>query len=128
MYFFAFVALCAFTLPAAGYLYQRIGAHRDRRLYTSSGRWIDIGDGYDLYLLEQGSGSPTVVFESGIGATNLNWSHIQQSVSKFTHTVSYDRAGLGWSSRAKSVRTPGNIARNCKLCCEPLGSSHHTFL
>ena len=61
-------------------------------------------------LLRQGSGEPTVLFEAGIGATNLNWRHIQESIAQFTHTVSYDRGGLGWSSPCRTARTPGNIA------------------
>src|SRR5450631_481550 len=97
-------------LISAGYTYQSIGSHRDRRRYTGSGRWVTIGRGCKLYLLEQGSGGPTVLFEAGIGATNLNWRHIQQTVSRFTGTASYDRSGLGWSSRSRTARTPGNIA------------------
>jgi pimeloyl-ACP methyl ester carboxylesterase len=103
--------LClAFAFVAAGFLYQWIGAHRDRMLYARDGRWVDIGRGCRLYLLEKGAGGPTVLFESGIAATNLNWCHIQEIVSQFTHTASYDRGGLGWSSQANTARTPGNIA------------------
>jgi pimeloyl-ACP methyl ester carboxylesterase len=97
-------------LVAAGYIYQCIGSHRDRLRYAGAGRWVTIGHGCSLYLLEQGSGGPTVLFEAGIGATNLNWRHIQQAVSRFTGTASYDRGGLGFSSRCCTARTPGNIA------------------
>ena len=100
----------ATALIAVGFLYQWIGARRDRRRYASLGRWVDVGAGSKLYLLEQGSGGPTVLFESGIAATNLNWCHIQEMVSHFTHTASYDRGGLGWSSPCRTARTPGNIA------------------
>jgi pimeloyl-ACP methyl ester carboxylesterase len=50
-----------------------------------------------------------VLFESGIAATNLNWFHIQEQVSRIATTASYDRAGLGWSSPSRTARTPGNI-------------------
>jgi pimeloyl-ACP methyl ester carboxylesterase len=100
----------ALALFAVGFLYQRIGSLRDRSRYASLGRWIDIGQGRRLYLLEKGSGGPAVLFESGIAATNLNWCHIQEIVSRFTHTASYDRCGLGWSSPGHTARTPGNIA------------------
>jgi pimeloyl-ACP methyl ester carboxylesterase len=109
-----YILLSIFTFAAAlfvaGFLYQWIGAHRDRIRYASDGRWIKIGRNSHLYLLEKGSGGPTVLFESGIAATNLNWCHIQETVSQFTHTASYDRGGLGWSSQACTPRTPGNIA------------------
>ena len=95
MYTFASVFASVVVLIAAGVLYQRVGARRDRLRYTDLGRWVDIGSGCRLYLLEKGSGGPTVLFESGIAATNLNWCRIQEMVSQFTHTASYDRGGLG---------------------------------
>jgi pimeloyl-ACP methyl ester carboxylesterase len=99
-----------FGLVLAGFLYQWVGALRDRKRFTSDGRWVDIGSGRRLYLLEKGAGTPTVIFESGIAATNLNWFRIQQAVSCFSATVSYDRGSLGWSSTCRSARTPANIA------------------
>jgi pimeloyl-ACP methyl ester carboxylesterase len=103
------LALIAAML-AAGFLYQLVGSQRDRRRYTNAGRWIEIGRGQRLYVVEKGSGGPAVLFEAGIAATNLNWHHIQDKVSCFAATASYDRSGLGWSSPCRSLRTPGNIA------------------
>jgi len=103
------------ALSLAGFFYQWIGAHRDRRRFTGPGRWVHVGHGYKLYLLEKGSGGPTVLFEAGIAATNLNWCHVQQVVSGFTHTASYDRGGLGWSSPCSTARTPGNIAIELRM-------------
>jgi len=121
MYIFATIFGSIAALIAAGFLYQRLGAHLDRRRYAGSGRWISIGQGCKLYMLEKGSGGPTVLFESGIAATNLNWCHIQETVSRFTHTASYDRGGLGWSSPANSARTPGNIAVELHAMLESAG-------
>jgi len=98
------------ALVAAGFLYQMLGAHYDLRRYAAGGRWIDIGSGQRLYLLEKGSGKATVLFEAGIAATNLNWFHIQETVSQFAATASYDRSGLGWSSPSRTARTPSNLA------------------
>jgi pimeloyl-ACP methyl ester carboxylesterase len=107
------VALCIFCIVAAGisagFLYQLVGAHRDRLRFAGDGRLVKIGHGHSLYVLEKGSGGPTVVFEAGIAATHLNWFHIQETVSRFTGTASYDRSGLGWSSPCRTARTPGNI-------------------
>ena len=63
----------------AGFIYQTVGSHFDRRRYTGDGRWVKIAHGCKLYLLEKGNGQPTVLFEAGIAATNLNWFHIQQT-------------------------------------------------
>jgi pimeloyl-ACP methyl ester carboxylesterase len=115
------LAAAASSLILFGLLYQRIGERRDRIRYTGDGRCVDIGDGRKLYLLEKGSGGPTVVFESGIAATNLNWFYIQETVSRFTGTVSYDRSGLGWSSPCRSARTPGNIATELRALLQSAG-------
>ena len=109
------------TVIAVGFLYQMVGAHRDRRRYASVGRWVEIDGGSQLYMLEKGAGGPTVIFESGIAATNLNWHHIQEEVAQFTHTASYDRGGLGWSTRARTARTPANIARELSGMLERAG-------
>lgn len=112
------VAAC---LVLIGFLYQVIGARRDRKRYTSEGRLVDIGDGRRIYLLEKGSGGPTVLFEAGIAATNLNWLHIQDKVARFTGTASYDRIGLGWSTSSHSARTPANIVVELHAMLEGAG-------
>jgi pimeloyl-ACP methyl ester carboxylesterase len=106
--FLSILALAA-ALITTGIVYQCLGAHSDRLRYANRGRWIDIGGKRRLYLVEKGSGYPTVLFEAGIAATNLNWFHIQEPVSRFASTVSYDRGGLGWSSPCRTARTPANI-------------------
>ncbi|MGA3046518.1 MAG: alpha/beta hydrolase [Terracidiphilus sp.] len=116
-----FVLSVFVAAASAGFLYQLIGSHRDRRLYAGLGRWIDIGGRCQLYLMEKGTGGPTVLFESGIAATNLNWFHIQENVSHFTYTASYDRSGLGWSSPCRTARTPGNIATELHAMLEGAG-------
>ena len=88
----------------AGLVYERIGAARDRSRYPMPGRLVEAGSA-KLHLHVQGHGRPLVVFESGIGATSLSWVVVQPEAAKFTGTVSYDRAGLGWSAFARTERT-----------------------
>src|SRR5262249_2895635 len=57
-----------------------------------------------LHVHAIGDGSPTVVFEAGIGATSLSWRLIQPEIAKVTRTVSYDRAWLGWSEPTEHPR------------------------
>jgi pimeloyl-ACP methyl ester carboxylesterase len=121
MYLLFYLLGLAAALVAAGFMYQCLGARSDRRRYTREGRWIDIGGRRRLYLLEKGSSGPTVLFEAGIAATNLNWFHIQEAVSRFACTASYDRGGLGWSSPCRTARTPGNIAAELHQLLEEAG-------
>lgn len=79
-------------LHLAGRAYQASGAERDRRAYPPPGRMLD-----GMHICVSGEGSPTVLFEAGLGASSLSWTRLQQQVSRYTRTVSYDRLGLGWS-------------------------------
>jgi pimeloyl-ACP methyl ester carboxylesterase len=52
-----------------------------------------------------------VVFESGMGASCLSWTLVQPKVAEFARTVSYDRAGHGWSDLSLEPRTARRIAQ-----------------
>jgi pimeloyl-ACP methyl ester carboxylesterase len=60
------------------------------------GELIDVNDHF-IHIQRQGENSPTVVFEAGIYANSLNWGKVQPEVSKSCRTISYDRAGMGYS-------------------------------
>ena len=64
-----------------------------------------------LHVHCTGRGSPSVVFESGLGGTSLDWAKVQPEVSRFTRACSYDRAGYGWSERGPEPRHAGRIAQ-----------------
>lgn len=68
---------------------------------------IDIG-GYSLYTNCCGKGTPTVIFESGLGEGNGIWAYIKQQISPITRTFSYDRAGIGISDKSNLERTSLN--------------------
>ena len=63
-----------------------------------------------LHLHCTGQGSPSVVFESGLGGTSLDWVRVQPAVSEFTRACSYDRAGYGWSELGPRPRHAARIA------------------
>ena len=65
---------------------------------------IDV-NGARLHISESGSGTPTVVFESGLGEDTTTWKDVQPKVAGFTHTVTYDRAGIGTSDPVPGIRT-----------------------
>jgi pimeloyl-ACP methyl ester carboxylesterase len=108
-------------LPLSGFAYQWIGGWLDRRRLLAPGRLIDIGEGRRLYVVEKGCGGPSVVFESGFGATSLNWVEVQDAVAEYGHTVAYDRCGLGWSSAPVSGRTPKHIAAELRTTLRAAG-------
>ena len=63
-----------------------------------------------LHIHCTGQGSPTVIFESGLGGTSLDWVKVQPGVSGFTRACSYDRAGYGWSELGPNPRDAARIA------------------
>ena len=96
------------ALLAAGFIYQAIGAARDRTRFPPVGRLVNVGGRY-WHLIESGTGSPAVILESGISASCLNWTQIRTEVARFARVCAYDRAGLGWSERADSPRLASQL-------------------
>ena len=62
-----------------------------------------------------GSGSPTVVFEAGLGDASETWTHVQSVIAEFAVTFSYDRAGMGQSDAAPIPRTCQDMVDDLKL-------------
>lgn len=58
---------------------------------------IDIGGGRHLDIACQGSGSPVVVLDAGLGNELDVWSAVMTRVAEFTTVCAYNRAGLGTS-------------------------------
>jgi pimeloyl-ACP methyl ester carboxylesterase len=98
-----FIAL-AILLAASGWAYQSISEYNDLRQYSPPGKLVDIGS-HHLHLYCTGAGTPTVVLESGLAGPALQWTLVQQELTKTTRVCSYDRAGLGWSNRGPTPRT-----------------------
>lgn len=72
------------------------------------GQRIDLG-GYKLHLDCEGSGSPTVILESGLGDWSSHWAAVQKLLKSDTRVCSYDRAGYGWSDPGPRPRDSSRI-------------------
>jgi pimeloyl-ACP methyl ester carboxylesterase len=68
------------------------------------GRYYDV-DGVRLLLHQSGSGAPAVVLLAGGGAVGLDYLNVQQRAAELTTSVTYDRAGTGWSDAVDLPRT-----------------------
>ncbi len=107
---------------AAGFIYELLGEWRDHQRLQQVGQSIDIG-GRSLNLYCSGSGSPTVVMDSGAGITGYNWNLVQSGVSRMTRACWYDRAGYGWSDPAPRTRTAADIAADLHKLLHAAGIS-----
>jgi pimeloyl-ACP methyl ester carboxylesterase len=108
MIFAAPLGMLALAL-VVGAAYQMIGTLWDRRSFAPPGRLLRFNK-RRMHIHVTGEGTPTVVFESGMGASCLSWTRVQPEVAQFSRAVSYDRAGHGWSDLAREPRTAQQIA------------------
>jgi hypothetical protein len=104
-------------LAGVGAAYQAIATRRDLAAVPPPGRLVDIG-AFRLHIWCTGSGSPTVILESGLGGGAFTWPQVQPEVAEFTQVCAYDRAGLGYSDPSPSPRTSGQIAKELALLIE----------
>src|SRR6202022_1119566 len=89
-------------------------------VYARPGQLVDAG-GFRLNLYCMGSGSPTVVFDSGWGDWAPAWSKVQPEIAKWTSACSYDRAGSGFSDPGPMPRTSVRIAEELRAALHHAG-------
>lgn len=94
--------VASLALGAIGGMYETAARARDQYEYPAPGSLYDVG-GHRLHLYCTGTGSPTVVLETGLGGISSGWARITDKVDRTTRVCTYDRAGQGWSD---DVDTP----------------------
>ncbi len=105
----AIALACALLLPGALLAPRHAAAAlADPNAPRAPGQYVWV-DGHRMHLHCEGQGSPTVIFESGLGGTSLDWSLIQPEIARYTRACTYDRAGYGWSDRGPGPRTSRRI-------------------
>jgi pimeloyl-ACP methyl ester carboxylesterase len=109
--------LGVYALCAVGGGYQTLRESLDRRTNPAPGQLIDVG-GHRLHLNCVGSGSPTVILESGLGEPAAYWKLISTAVVHETRVCAYDRAGRGWSEPAPDQQDGVAVARDLRVLLE----------
>lgn len=100
------IAICGSTMTEA------LLRNRDARRFPPVGRLVDIG-GIRLHLDCRGSGSPTVVLESGLDHLGaLSWMAVHDSIARTTRVCAYSRAGLLWSEARAEPFDPMRVPRD----------------
>jgi formylglycine-generating enzyme required for sulfatase activity len=113
------VVLLLISTAASGQEAASGGAPADI-VYARPGQLVDAG-GFRLNLYCMGSGSPTVVFDSGWGDWSPAWSKVQPEIAKWTRACSYDRAGAGFSDPGPMPRTSVRIAKELRTALHRAG-------
>jgi pimeloyl-ACP methyl ester carboxylesterase len=100
---------CLVALPFLASAAEKSTAIIDDVAYTKPQKLVTIESGRRLNIYCTGSGSPSVVFDSGLGDGARVWGLIQPAVAKHTRACSYDRAGLGFSDPPSRPSTSANV-------------------
>lgn len=61
-------------------------------------------NGNQVHFVKKGTGAQTVIFQSGLGSDHKIWEDFQDSLSRYTTTILYDRSGLLWSEGSKNKK------------------------
>jgi pimeloyl-ACP methyl ester carboxylesterase len=106
------LAVALLFVAALGFIYEEIGRWQDSQHRFRIGRAVDVG-GRTLNIDCSGSGSPTVILESGGGGYGgYGWRNVQEGIAKFTRVCWYDRAGEGWSDRSPEARSSSSVVQD----------------
>lgn len=104
-------------LLLVGWIYEPMAEAAEAKANPPPGQMVDVG-GYRLHIHCTGSGSPTVVIESGWGESSATWGWVQPEVAKITRVCTYDRAGMGWSEPSLYPRTARQFAKELHTLLE----------
>jgi pimeloyl-ACP methyl ester carboxylesterase len=103
------LALVALAL-LCGATYEALARRRLASRFPLPGRLVDIGN-RALQIDCRGIGSPTVVFESGLGPSGaLDWSPVHDAIAQKTRACSYSRAGILASDPGVGERDASAVA------------------
>ncbi|RYF29403.1 MAG: alpha/beta hydrolase [Chloroflexi bacterium] len=91
-------------------IFEKYIESEEDRTFLASGRLVTINDNQSIHLHCSGKGTQTVILESGMSGTSLDWVRVQPEIAKETRVCSYDRPGYGWSDEAKSDRNASTSA------------------
>ena len=80
----------------------------DIKVLTPPGERIEV-NGRKIHIQRSGSGSPTVVFESGLISDSFAFHSVQPEIAQVTSTISYDRAGHGYSDPSPNVERTNSV-------------------
>lgn len=95
-----------------GVIYEQIMRWRAASEFAAPGRLVDIG-GRRMQIDCRGSGSPTVVFESGLDTLgSTSWSAVHDAIAATTRACAYSRAGVMWSEPRRENFEPDAVPRD----------------
>jgi pimeloyl-ACP methyl ester carboxylesterase len=104
---------CLALLLVVGAVWEQVERWQVATAYPAPGRLVYIGGGRRIQIECRGTGSPTVVFETGLDYFGeLAWAKVYGPVAEFTHACAYSRAGIVWSDDKPGPHDGLGVARD----------------
>lgn len=104
-------------LLITGFVFEKISRAKAEQI-KADGQFAEV-DQHRMHYLKEGTGGPTVVFETAFDpAGHLQWYHIQKNLPKTYTTFSYDRSGILWSERGTNPKSGDKIAEELHALLE----------
>jgi hypothetical protein len=88
--------LVVLAIVVLGAIYQQLAEMNDRA--SIPGDMVSL-DGKEIHVLCVGTGEPTVMLENGTWGSYPDWHEVMNTIKARTRICSYDRLGIGWSSK-----------------------------
>jgi pimeloyl-ACP methyl ester carboxylesterase len=95
-------------LGAAGSTYELIATYSFRR-HGAHGELVTVR-GYRQYIDCRGTGSPTIVFDGGLGDASDVWRDLHAQAAQISKACIFDRLGNGWSDDGPKPRSSEQMA------------------
>lgn len=103
------LAVAILILAIGGAVWNGVATFYYRSHYPAPGKMYTV-NGFPMHMYCTGSGSPTLVLESGLGDDWTVWAKVQPTLSNTTQVCSYDRAGMGWSDEQSKDHDANTLA------------------
>jgi len=101
------------ALHKPGVVWEQVERRQIATAYPAPGHLVDVGGGRRMQIECRGTGSPTVVFETGLDYLGeLAWTKVYGPVAEFTHACAYSRAGIVWSDDKPGPHDGLGVARD----------------
>jgi pimeloyl-ACP methyl ester carboxylesterase len=96
-----------------GAIYEQIMRSRASSQFPAPGRLVAMDGSRRMQIDCRGTGSPIVVFESGLDTMgSLSWSAVHDAVASTTRACAYSRPGVMWSDPRTQKFVPDGEARD----------------
>ncbi|MGO1868613.1 MAG: alpha/beta fold hydrolase [Sphingobacterium sp.] len=115
--FLVWFVIIVLLLLFAGILFEQHSRWILEKAAFNGKTFIEL-NGKPLHYVKEGAGNCTVVFQSGMGSSHGIWQEIQDSISKYAVTISYDRNGLMLSEDTGIPVTNEHISRELQILLE----------